>query len=258
MRLFVFADDSSFECALMQTELPQTDVVHLSGDPSGYADAVLAQARFMQLELTGTDGERTQLYRDRRQRQELSATYTSPEEFLRDLDLRVVIRQADEFTIPRLVQLEQRTNQFRTTARAHGEALTRRMAASVTHAVLSVEVSDRLGDEGVVGGAWLNVGPAGWTIVNLLLSCRVLSRGIELALLRYVQARAFEAGVGHLDACFEHTGRNRPAAQLYPTAGFDLVSGDDSVAVYRCVLSEPPLPAPDWLTVDSKEVPHHA
>lgn len=257
---FVFADDSAFECGLVRRSLPQVDVVHLEGDPAGHSSEVLAPARFAQLDSTATDTERTTLYRRRRARHRFGAAQGSVEEYLMGLDIQVLVGPADEFTLPRLVQLEGRTNQFNMTGTAHGEARTRRMAGSADHSVLTVEVTDRFGAEGVVGGVWLDRGPERWKVRNMVLSCRVLSRGVERAVLQYVADRARAEGATLLEADFTPTGRNGQAALLYPEAGLSCRERDPVGNGPRCYLARldelPPL-TPDWIALTPKETLDH-
>ncbi|MFJ1646426.1 HAD-IIIC family phosphatase [Streptomyces sp. NPDC088258] len=263
---FVFADDSPFECGMVTDSLPPVDVVRLDGDPAHHAERVLGAARFVQLGTTATDAERTALYRGRRERHQLSTVHATAENYLRALEIRVTVGPTDAFTLPRLVQLEQRTNQFNMTGRAHGEALTARLARSPDHLVLAVEVTDRFGSEGVVGGVWLDRGPDTWTVRNLVLSCRVLSRGVERAILQYVAEAARGAGAGQLAARFRPTARNAPAASLYPSAGFTEVAERDEHAgldeahepgtVHHLArLDGLPALTPDWITLVAKEAP---
>ncbi|MFG5721109.1 HAD-IIIC family phosphatase [Streptomyces murinus] len=258
---FVFADDSPFECGMVADALPQVDVVRLDGDPACHSAKLLEPARFVQLGATATDAERTALYRSRRQRHRLSTAHACAENYLRALGIRVTVGPADAFTLPRLAQLELRTNQFNMTGRAHGEAVTRRLADSPDHLVLAVEVADRYGSEGVVGGVWLDRAPDRWTVRNLVLSCRVLSRGVEQAVLQYVADLAREAGAGVLRACFRPTARNAPAAALYPSAGFERPAdgpADDGTVCYQASLERLPPLTPDWITVAAKEALNHA
>ncbi|QJS09494.1 HAD-IIIC family phosphatase [Streptomyces argyrophyllae] len=257
---FVFADDSPFECGMVAGSLPQVDVVALDGDPACHSTRLLEPARFAQLGVTATDAERTALYRGRRERHRLSTTHETAEEYLRALGIHVTVGPADAYTLPRLVQLEQRTNQFNMTGRAHGEALTRRLAGDPGHLVLAVEVTDRFGGEGVVGGVWLDRGPDRWTVRNLVLSCRVLGRGVERAVLQYVADTARAAGAAALETRFRPTARNAPAATLYPSAGFTRAegpAGDDGTVHHEARLDRLPALTPDWITLVAKEAPAH-
>jgi FkbH-like protein len=261
---FVFADDSPFECGMVQDSLPQVDVVRLDGDPAWHTLKVLDRARFAQLGGTATDSERTSLYRDRRERSRFNAAHTSTEDYLRALGIRVTVGPANDYTLPRLIQLELRTNQFNMTGRSHGEARTRRFAASADHGLLAVEVSDRFGAEGVVGGVWLDRGERGWVIRNFVLSCRVLSRGVEQAVLQYVADCARQAAAVLLEADFRPTERNAPAAALYPATGFVRLgdapgdgSDDGGLTRYAARLDDLPVLTPDWITLVAKEATEH-
>lgn len=243
----VFADDSRFECDLVRASLPAVPVVRLDGDPAGHAEAVLDGGFFDVLSTTETDRDRTRMYRARVQRAGFAGTFASATDYLRGLDIRVRLRRADQFTLPRLAQLLLRTNQFTMTGRHPGEAGTREMAQSPDHLVFSVDVADRFGAEGVVGGVWVTRRPGFWLLENVVMSCRVFSRGIEHAVLQYVADAARAAGATRLDALFRPTDRNGPGAAFYRGAGFTAGDGDG-----RLVLPLEPAPTlmPDWITLE--------
>jgi FkbH-like protein len=250
---FVFADDSRFECDLIRHALPDVEVLRLAGDPAGHVTALLRGGHFDVLRTTGTDRERTELYRARLARRELAAAYSSATEYLQQLGLRVSVRRADAYALPRIVQLGQRTNQFTMIGRPHSEADTRRMAASPAHLVLGFEAADRLGGEGIVGGVWISRDTDHWVIENLVMSCRVFGRGVERAVLQSVVDRAVAAGVPRLEARFRRTGRNQPAEALYPDAGFTPIEESDGVVRYVLPLAPHPVIVPAWIALDADE-----
>ncbi len=250
---FVFADDSAFECGLVRARLPEVIVVPMAGEPSANALALLRDGNFATLSATPADHSRTGLYRARSERKRAAASYSSLAEYLESLDLRVDIRAADAYSLTRLIQLAGRTNQFTMTGHT-SEARLRRLAGSVDGVVLSVAVRDRFGSEGIVGGAWISCTSERWLIENLILSCRVLSRGVEDAVIAHIADRATAAGVPLLDALFRDTGRNTPAASLYPRAGFTPYEKADGAVEYRLRLGPDLLVKPAWITVEADEV----
>jgi FkbH-like protein len=245
----VFLDDSRFECDLVRMSLPEVTTVHLAGDPAGFSRLLLDEGWFDVLRTTGTDAERTELYRARVRRAEFSTSFTSSGEYLRGLGLRVEVRPADRFTLPRLVQLGLRTNQFTMTARPHSEARTREMAGSSGHRVLVFEVADRFGREGVVGGVWLAAGEDAWTVENFVMSCRVFARGIEHAVFQHLVDLATAAGAGFLHATFERTGRNGPAERFFAGLDGGVPTGTGTTVAYRYPLHARPGIRPDWIDV---------
>ena len=161
------------------------------------------------------------------------------------------MRPVDQFTLPRLVQLAARTNQFNLAGRAHSEAETRRMAASPEHLALAFDAADRFGSEGIVGGVWIVRHGDNWWVENFVMSCRVMSRGVERAVLQHVIDRATAAGAGRVLAAFRATGRNLPAAAVYPDAGFIAVDVPtaDIETTYEA-------PAPSGVRVDHPRLDH--
>ncbi|MEV5612326.1 HAD-IIIC family phosphatase [Streptomyces sp. NPDC052225] len=246
----VFADDSAFECDLVRHSLPEVTVVHLAGDPADHAATILARGGFDSLTTTDTDKERTGLYRARAQRHRFSAGQSSPEEYLHGLGLRVTLRAADAYTLPRIVQLGGRTNQFNLIGTSHSEADTRRMADSPQHALYAFEVADRFGDEGVVGALWIARESDCWVIENAVMSCRVFARGVEHAVLGAVADAARAAGADRLAADLRRTPRNGPAARFLDEAGF-APAAPDADGTERRVLALDPGPASTapWITV---------
>lgn len=236
----VFVDDSPFECDLIRHELPQVSVVQLAGDPAGHARTLLAAGHFDLLETTATDRERTELYRARADRQRLEASFQSAADYLDSLQLRVIVRPADQFSTPRLEQLARRTNQFNLTGQV----------APPADLALGFEVADRFGREGVVGGVWLTRHDHRWMIENFVMSCRVFSRGVEQAVLQQVVDLAIAGGAAVLEAQFRDTGRNRPASGFYSASGFTIAGEADGLTRYRLSLSPRPELRPAWITLE--------
>ena len=216
---FVFVDDSAFECGHVRAELPEVAVVAAGGDPAHPARSLLRHGWFDVLELTGTDRERPDLYRARAQRIEHSAGFASTTDYLHALAIEVTGSPVTEYTAPRAAQLAARTNQFNLTGVRYDEATTAAMAADPGRLVATFTVADRFGDEGIVGAAWVTVTESEWRVENVVLSCRVLGRGIEFAVLEWIARRAQAAGAPVLAARFVSTDRNGAADGFLEKAG---------------------------------------
>jgi FkbH-like protein len=117
------------------------------------------------------------------------------------------------------------------------------------HLVATFSVADRFGTEGIVGAAWLHRSPDRWQVLNLVLSCRVLGRGIELAIASWLARTAREAGAGTLAGTFVPSGHNGVAAEFWTAAGF--VAGGDGT-VFTLDLHDFADPAPAWVTIEEK------
>src|SRR5208283_3889411 len=111
---FVFIDDNAAERELVRTSLPDVLVPDWPQDPSGLKAALLdlAVRHFPRVSINAEDQARTAMYRAEGQRRVLAASSGSLETYLRSLDMVAEIGFADGFSIPRIAQLTQKTNQF--------------------------------------------------------------------------------------------------------------------------------------------------
>ena len=145
----------------------------------------------------------------------------------------LTIRRADDFTRPRVAQMTQKTNQFNLTTRRYSEADIRRIEDGGGR-VYTLSVRDRFGDSGITGCLIVADG----TIDTLLLSCRILGRGIERAFLRTVLALLRREGVATLSACYLPTAKNGQTARFYDREGFTPVArGADGSVRYTLDLT---------------------
>lgn len=216
----VFVDDSPVECALVRESLPEVTVIQLPVDQVvEHRWTLAASGLFDTPALSDEDRRRGSMYKAEAQRRELQAQATDLKGFWTSLEMEVVVAHADDFSFPRLAQLEQRTNQFNLTTRRLGEAELRALAAE-GGAVLSLALKDRFGDYGIVGMAALRRDGAHAEIVSLMMSCRALGREVERALLAAVVDTARRLGAAALTGVYVPTKKNAQVAGFYPANGF--------------------------------------
>ena len=249
----VFMDDSPAECALVRAALPEVRTVCLPSDPSLYRGILLDLNDFTSLNLTDEDRMRGRLYSERRERETWEGDRAENlTEHLAQLGIVVTVSLANEFTIPRITQLIGKTNQFNLTTPRYTEAQVRAFAASDSHGVFSVSVRDRFGEHGLVGTAIVEIGDEAHRVDTFLLSCRVLGRGVETALLSEIARRARSQGAKMLKAVFAPTLKNEPARQFLPGHGFAQDPNDTSQQVWLRLLDDAAVVCPDWITLESQ------
>ena len=206
---FVYLDDNPVECALMRAELP--DVVTLEVPPDDEVESFLAHLwTFDKLAVTDEDVRRTNMYRENAARQERERSTTDMAEFIASLKVVVDIAKPEDGEWPRVSQLTQRTNQFNFTTVRRSESEMRSLPGSGS-TVLRIKVSDCFGDYGLVGLVIADVVADALTVDTLLLSCRVLGRGVEHAILRRLGEIAVERGLAHVQLPYVQTSKNEPA-----------------------------------------------
>lgn len=213
-------DDSPHERAWVRDQIPELRVPELPPDPSMYANWVGSLPSLIVLHQTAEDQQRTQQYHASRTREAYRGSVGSLEDFLRGLGLRVDIGLVDGDSMARVVQLLAKTNQFNLTTRRHDEATIRREVGSGAWRVYAMRVADRFGDFGLTGVAIVALEADAWHVESFLLSCRVIGKSVETALLARVAEDARAAGASALSAEFIDSGRNQVASTFLSQHGF--------------------------------------
>ena len=252
---FVFVDDNPVECEAIRQQLPEVAVVAAPVlEPWKLVELLSEQPFFDAAAVTDEDVNRLGEYKAQAKRAELASNAGSRDEFLASLGIVCTFQSALQAPLSRAVQLLAKTNQFNLTTRRRSAAEIEEFASAAGGQALVVRVRDRFGDAGVVGLALArNVGDSCF-IDSLLLSCRVIGRGIETALLVHLGEHAMRSGAKTLVGEFIATKKNAPCATFYPDHGFTkhAPAGEvqsDSV-LYELDLTASVPASPKWITVE--------
>ncbi len=205
---FVFLDDNPVECGLMQEMLPEVVTLQLRS-PESAAGLLANLWTFDKASVTQEDQRRTEMYRQNAEREQLESSATDIGAFLASLQLQIDIAPPAEEDWPRVSQLTQRTNQFNFSTRRRGEAEMRSLGDGAT--VLAVRVSDRFGDYGLVGVVIATEAADALEVDTLLLSCRVLGRGVEYEMVAHLGRLALARGKAIVRLPLVRTPKNEPA-----------------------------------------------
>jgi FkbH-like protein len=243
----VFVDDNPAEREAIRQLLPDVDVLTLPPDPSYYARALASYLPIQTAAYTAEDAERTLKYQARAQAAKLQTSATSLEDFYASLQMEAVIQPFDDVSLPRVAQLVAKTNQFNLTTRRHGEGLLRQFAREPDCVHLTVRLRDRFADHGLVG-VLIALPDDGDTleIDTFLMSCRVIGRTLEAAIVNHLCVEAEGRGMRRLRGTFIPTAKNGPAANVYERLGFELVQrSPDGTTTWAYDLQElGPIPNP--------------
>jgi FkbH-like protein len=213
-----------------------------------YADALDDAGAFDHLVVTAEDRQRADQYRTEAERRDLARSAGSLDDFLRALQMKVTIGGIDAPALPRVVQLLGKTNQFNLTTRRHTEADVSAMLDAGAIG-LWMRVADRYGDSGLVGVA-IAVPESGgeFRLDSFLMSCRVLGRRVEHALLDAIARRARRRGARALLGEFIPTRKNAPAAGFLAEAGF---ARDDRPDRWRLDLADDRATPPPFEVIET-------
>jgi FkbH-like protein len=252
-----FLDDNAFEREQVRAALPEVTVIDLPQNPLDYAAALRDCPVFERLTLSAEDQQRTAMYAKQRQRVHAEQTFQSKEDFFRFLDQEAELEPVTELTLPRVAQLTQKTNQFNLTTRRYTDQQIADMAARPDWHILSIRVKDRFGDHGLVGVAIAHDKGEQCEVDTFLLSCRVIGRTVETALLAHIAKSAAERGCKRLIGWFLPTKKNAPARDFYPQHGFERQESNGTGSLWTLDLANSPLRAPDWIKLNVKNGGKH-
>jgi len=228
-----FVDDQPFERDEVGFSLPTTRCIDAAEAPQ-MLDMPEMNPRF----ITDDSRLRRRLYlADIERKRVEDAHQGSPEEFLASLDMCFVIAPATEGDLRRAEELTLRTNQLNTTGDTYSYDELDRLRRSPDHDLFIASLEDRYGTYGKIGLALIERSPEVWCIKLLLMSCRVMSRGVGTVLLNHILRRSRDAGV-RLRAEFVSTDRNRMMYVTYKFAGFREVAKNGNRSIMENDLSQ--------------------
>jgi FkbH-like protein len=202
---------------------------------------------FDTLSLSAEDRRRGELYRQREQAEAARGTVATVEDYYRDLAMELAIAPIGRATLPRAAQLTQKTNQFNVTTRRYSEAEVSARMGDPGWIATTFGVSDRFGDNGIVGVLMARHAGRGVEIDTLLLSCRVIGRTVETAMLAHLCDEALSRGAIEILAVVVPTPKNVPARDVFERHGFDKIGEDAAgTATWRLDLAGGGIAWPAW------------
>lgn len=222
---FVFVDDNPAERAIVAAQLPDTAIVAfdsveacmLAVDRSGYFEVT---------NFSGDDAKRGEMYKANAQRQAAAHQFGDYQDFLKSLDMSAEIRDFDTVHLPRITQLTNKSNQFNVTTKRYTQTEMEQVAKSTAHIRLYGRLTDKFGDNGIVS---VVIGRKEQTTLHIelwLMSCRVLKRDMELAMLDTLVRTASVQGITEIIGYYYPTPKNSMVKLLFADFGFEKLSED--------------------------------
>ena len=250
---FVYFDDNPVERELIKQQLPEIHTVDLPDNPHLYPRILRELPHFERLSFTEEDIKRGEIYRAQVQRQKLGKSSTSLEDFYTSLEMEAIVKLNDKFSIPRLANMTQKTNQFNVTTIRYSESDISNFVTSDSHRVYSLQLIDKFGDNGIVGEIIIKGNDDAWEIDSFLLSCRIIGRTVETAFLSYIIEEARKAKIKSIIGKYIPTKRNTPAKDLYNDHSFELVEEKDGTTIWKLDIEKSSIKRPDWIKIIEKQ-----
>ena len=232
---FVFVDDNPAERAIVAGQLPMVAVPDVGDDVTRFA-GVLEQGHYFETaSLSREDLGRTESYAANAQRTRLEAQFADYGDYLDSLKMTAEIGRFIRLYLDRITQLINKTNQFNLTTRRYTRAEIDHIATHPDYVSLYGKLADTFGDNGVIS---VIIGRREGRDLHLdlwIMSCRVLKRDMETAMLDSLVEHARQAGIRRILGYYRRTPKNAMVEDHYGTLGFECLSRseDGSESVWR-------------------------
>lgn len=224
---FVFADDNPAERAIVAAQVPGVETPVMDG-AENYIKTLDHGGYFEVTTLSQEDLQKTELYHQNAQRAAAQAAFGDYGEYLESLHMQAELYGFEPLYIQRIAQLTNKSNQFNLTTLRCTEDDIRAMAGDKDYLCLCGKLTDAFGDNGIVT---VVAGQTEGQALHLrlwLMSCRVLKRGMEDAMMNTVVAEAAARGVREVYGYYYPTAKNGMVRDFYAGFGFEKVSEDET------------------------------
>lgn len=216
----VFCDDNPVERAIVRTYIPEITVPELPEDPAEYLIYLHSLNLFETATYSHEDTKRTKLYQEEAKRRDVLTQFNNEEEFLKSLNMLSVVQPFNFFTIPRIAQLTQRSNQFNLRNIRYTEEEITKISDNDDYITLSFTLEDKFGDYGLISALILKKENPFLFIDTWIMSCRVLKRSMEdfvlMNLVELARKNRYNVIVGE----YIQTSKNELVKYLYKDLGF--------------------------------------
>lgn len=224
---FVFWDDSPAERTLVKASLPQVTVPDFPDRPEELTEAMVRIYRqyFEQAAVTSEDRQKTRQYAENAKRSALKTQALDFASYLRQLAMEIS-RESPEANSERLTQLVNKTNQFNLTTKRYEPSAMQGLLQDAGKRVYLYRVKDCFGDNGIVAAVIVDLTEAVPMIDTFVMSCRVMGRNIENAIIEDIERELYRQGYTSLRAKYLPTAKNRPVENLFEKLDYRILAAD--------------------------------
>ncbi len=225
---FVFVDDNPAEREIIRQQVPGAAVPEIGDKPEAFIHAIDRMGYFEVTQLSGDDAARNGMYRQNAARSRAEFSFADYGEYLRSLAMHAQIKSFSPMYYARIAQLTNKSNQFNLTTKRLTQDEITAMAQDQSYLTLYGKLADQFGDNGVVSVVIGKIREQCLDLVLWLMSCRVLKRDMEYAMMDTLAAACKKRGIDTIYGYYYPTAKNAMVRDFYEKQGFSKVSGDEA------------------------------
>ncbi len=226
---YVFVDDNPAERAIIKGAFPAAAVPEID-EVENYIQVIDKAGYFEVTGLSRDDLKRNEMYQENAKRQQLQSSFANYEDYLKSLEMRGEIQSFVPMYMSRIAQLTNKSNQFNLTTKRYTQSEIEELAEDPGHITLYGKLEDKFGDNGVVSVVIGRIDGEKRDELHMelwLMSCRVLKRNMEFAMMDELVSKAGAAGITKIYGYYYPTAKNAMVKDFYALQGFDKVSEDE-------------------------------
>jgi len=218
----VFIDDNPAERAIVSSQTPTVSVPDVGNDIVNYIDYIDKNGYFEPISLSSDDLNRNTFYKDNQIRLQGQSTFKSYNEFLTSLNMKAEIKSFSSIYLNRITQLINKTNQFNLTTKRYTSGEVESIFSNSNYIKLYGKLTDNYGDNGLISIIIAKIKDNKCHVDLWLMSCRVLKRDMEFAMLDELILQCKKRGITDIIGYFIKSAKNNMVADLYERCGFIL------------------------------------
>lgn len=233
----VFIDDNAVERNIVESQLPVVSVPDVGNDVLNFIDYIEQNGYFETGSLSADDINRNKFYSENQERARELSAFDNYQDFLASLDMEAEIKPFSDIYIERITQLINKTNQFNVTTKRYTVTEVEAISVNENFIPLYGKLIDKFGDNGLIAIVIGEIKDRSCIIDTWLMSCRVLKRDMEFAMLDMLVEECRKRNVNEILGTYIRTPKNNMVAGLYSEFGFEPVqSQGEDVTTWRLSL----------------------
>ena len=223
---FVFVDDNPAERHIVASTFPNMGIPEIDV-PENYIRIIDHNGYFEMTNFAQEDLKKNELYQDNAKRSQMMATFENYEDYLKSLKMKAEIKSFKPIYLERIAQLSNKSNQFNLTTKRYSLADIEKVANSEDYIKIYGKLTDIFGDNGLISVVIGHIKGSELHLDLWIMSCRVLKRDMELAMLDELVAKAQEEKIRKIYGYYYPTLKNKMVEDFYEKQGFKLESKDE-------------------------------
>lgn len=221
----VFIDDNPAERHIVIEQLKGVVAPEI-GQVHQYIQTIDRGGYFEVTTLSADDQKRNEMYKENAKRAQLEASFSNYTDYLLSLEMKGIIKPFELVFMARIAQLTNKSNQFNLTTKRYTQTEIEEVAASDQYITLYGKLIDKFGDNGVVSVVIGHVVEDVCHIDLWIMSCRVLKRDMEFAMMDSLVKRCQERGISEIRGYYYPTAKNAMVREFYALQGFEKIAED--------------------------------